>query len=64
LDAYEQEPPAPDHELFRFPNVIATPHSGAQTVQSRIRMAKGAVDNLLRALAGEPVTNLASDPEV
>lgn len=62
LDAYEQEPPAPDHELFRFPNVIATPHSGAQTVQSRIRMAKGAVDNLLRALAGEPVTNLASDP--
>ena len=61
LDAYEQEPPSPEHELFRFSNVIATPHSGAQTVQSRIRMARGAVDNLLRALAGESVTNLAAE---
>ena len=62
LDAYEEEPPSPAHELFRFPNVIATPHSGAQTVQSHIRMARGAVENLLGALAGKPVTNLASKP--
>lgn len=61
LDAYEEEPPSPDHELFHFPNVIATPHSGAQTVQSHIRMARGAVENLLGALTGKPVTNLASN---
>lgn len=64
LDAYEQEPPSPDHQLFSFANVLATPHTGAQTVQSRIRMARYAIDNLLDALAGKPVTNHASNREI
>ena len=41
-------------------NVVATPHIGSATHETREAMAKCAVDNLLAALAGERPKNLVN----
>lgn len=53
LDVLEQEPPAPDDPLLRFPNVIVLPHIGSATRETRRAMLDLAIDNLLAALRGE-----------
>ncbi|OCX17225.1 2-hydroxyacid dehydrogenase [Pseudomonas graminis] len=53
LDVFEQEPVSPDSPLLRMDNVVATPHMGSATHETREAMARCAVDNLLAALAGE-----------
>ena len=55
LDVYEVEPPA-NPELVHHPNVIPTPHIGAATVEAQARAGAGVVDEVLRALRGEPLT--------
>ena len=52
LDAFEVEPPK-DSPLFAFPNVVATPHTGAHTREATDNMARMAVDNLIAVLSGE-----------
>lgn len=52
VDAFETEPPG-DSPLFRFPNVIATPHTGAHTKEAADNMARMAVENLLELLDGK-----------
>ena len=59
LDAFEQEPPG-DSPLFLFPNVVATPHTGAHTKEATEGMAKRAVDNLLAVLAGKHCDHIVS----
>jgi phosphogluconate 2-dehydrogenase len=46
--------------LLRLNNVVATPHIGSATHETREAMAKCAVDNLLQALAGEKPNNLVN----
>jgi phosphogluconate 2-dehydrogenase len=41
-------------------NVVATPHMGSATHETREAMARCAVDNLLAALAGERPENLVN----
>ena len=55
LDVTEPEPLPRDHPLLTLPNVIITPHLGSVTVETRLRMAKISVDNLLAGLRGEPL---------
>ncbi len=53
LDVFAQEPPAADNELFALDNVIVTPHSSSLTMNGKIKMATGAVEQLLKVLVGE-----------
>ncbi len=52
LDVFEQEPPGAT-ELILHPNVITTPHLGAQTEEAQIRAATDIAEEVLAALRGE-----------
>lgn len=39
IDVYEKEPPETTHPLFSLPNVILTPHIGAQTKEGQNRVS-------------------------
>jgi len=60
LDVFVQEPLATDSPLLQLDNVVATPHIGSATEETRQAMARCAVDNLLSALAGERPLNLVN----
>ena len=60
LDVFEREPLNPDSPLLQLDNVVATPHIGSATHETREAMARCAVDNLLAALAGERPVNLVN----
>ncbi|MHC8286706.1 NAD(P)-dependent oxidoreductase [Pseudomonas sp. XS1P51] len=60
LDVFEREPLNHDSPLLQLNNVVATPHIGSATHETREAMAKCAVDNLLAALAGERPVNLVN----
>ncbi len=50
LDAFEEEPPPPDHPLLHRDDVVHTPHLGASTVEAAQRVGAQTVRALLRAL--------------
>jgi D-3-phosphoglycerate dehydrogenase len=52
LDVFEKEPPDAQNPLFRFENVILTPHSAALTKDGVIQLAEGAAENALLVLRG------------
>lgn len=54
LDALVQEPPDPAYPLLSLPNVITTPHLGAQTDDAVNRMGRMALDDCLAVLQGRP----------
>jgi len=60
LDVFEREPLNHDSPLLQMSNVVATPHIGSATFETREAMARCAVDNLLAALAGERPANLVN----
>ncbi|WP_017255979.1 2-hydroxyacid dehydrogenase [Pseudomonas tolaasii] len=60
VDVFEREPLKHDSPLLRLNNVVATPHIGSATHETREAMARCAVDNLLQALAGEKPKNLVN----
>ena len=53
LDVYEREPLAADSPLPHMANVVALPHIGSATHETRTAMAQRAVDNIRLALKGE-----------
>ncbi|WP_018929102.1 2-hydroxyacid dehydrogenase [Pseudomonas umsongensis] len=60
LDVFEREPLRHDSPLLQLNNVVATPHIGSATHETREAMATCAVENLLAALAGERPANLVN----
>lgn len=57
LDVFEQEPLPVDSPLLSLPNVVALPHIGSATHETRYNMAACAVDNLIDALNGKVEKN-------
>ena len=55
LDVTDPEPLPADDPLLEAPNLIVVPHVGSATVRTRAKMAEMAVENLLAALAGDPM---------
>jgi len=53
LDVFAHEPDVPA-ELLGLPNVVLTPHLGSATRQTRERMTRLVVDNLLAVEGGQP----------
>ena len=60
LDVTDPEPLPADHPLLQAPNLLIVPHVGSATVRTRHKMTEIAVDNLLAALAGEPMPHQAN----
>ncbi|CNF33275.1 TPA: glyoxylate/hydroxypyruvate reductase GhrB [Yersinia enterocolitica] len=63
LDVFEQEPLPVESPLLKLPNVVAVPHIGSATHETRYNMAACAVDNLIAALTGT-VTENCVNPQV
>lgn len=53
LDAFQKEPPGAENPLLSLPNVIATPHAGANTDEAANKMGRMALRDCLAVLRGE-----------
>ncbi len=65
IDVFENEP-QPNHPLQEFDNVFMTPHLGANTYESQIRVAEGIARSVIDALKGrgyENAVNIAMPEE-
>jgi glyoxylate reductase len=63
LDVTDPEPPRPESELLRVPNLVVAPHIASATVGTRDAMADICANNLLAGLSGQPLP-AAVNPEV
>ena len=61
LDVFEQEPLSASSPLLKMTNVVALPHIGSATHETRDAMAQRAVDNIRLALQGEHPISLVNE---
>ena len=54
LDVFEKEPPG-DSSLAMHPNVVGTPHIGAQTEEAQLRAGHDILEEVIAALDGKPL---------
>ncbi len=61
LDVFEKEP-AVNNPLFKFNNVVCTPHLGADTFEAQKRVGENIAEQVIKALRGEIVPNVVNLP--
>jgi D-3-phosphoglycerate dehydrogenase len=61
-DVFAVEPPPRDHPLIGRDDVMLTPHSAAQTIESLRNMASWIAEDVLGVLRGEAPRNPVNDP--
>jgi phosphoglycerate dehydrogenase-like enzyme len=61
LDVFATEPLPAHSPLWRFPNVVITPHSSGSTNRTHRRSVDLFVDNFRRFTSGEPLVGVTSD---
>ena len=59
LDVMEVEPPPIDSPIWDLPNVLITPHVGAQSLRRRDVTVRFMAENLARYARGEPLKHVA-----
>jgi phosphoglycerate dehydrogenase-like enzyme len=61
IDVTEEEPLPADNPLWSAPGLLLTPHVGGDTTNYRGRLHSLVRDQVVRHLAGEPLTNVVED---
>ncbi|MGS0763059.1 phosphoglycerate dehydrogenase [Syntrophomonas curvata] len=61
LDVFEKEP-ATENPLFKFNNVVCTPHLGADTYEAQKRVGENIAEQVIKALRGDIVPNMVNLP--
>lgn len=61
LDVFEKEPIDGDHPLLKFPNVVALPHIGSASIETRMAMMERSVENIRRVLIGEKPISMVNE---
>lgn len=61
IDVFEVEPPG-EHPLFKFENVIVTPHLGASTKEAQLNVATQVAKEVRMYFEGKPVLNSINLP--
>ncbi len=64
IDAWEHEPPDFNHPLFQLDNVLASPHCGTFTEDSRKRMSMAVAEGIDAVLSGGVPANAANKQEL
>jgi len=64
LDVFEEEPTQADNPLFRFENVVVTPHAAGVDLQSRDDMAVSAARTIVALSRGQWPAEAIVNPEV
>jgi phosphoglycerate dehydrogenase-like enzyme len=63
LDVYEIEPLPPEHPLWRFENIILTPHVAGYSPRIAERHLGVLLENIRRFVQGEPLINVVNKRE-
>lgn len=58
LDVYEKEPIGLENPIINYTNVVTLPHAGSATHETRLQMAKLAIQNLSNILENKPLENV------
>ena len=58
VDVTDPEPLPKNHPLWKFENVMVTPHVAGRSQNDRARMSQVVKDNIVRFVEGKPLINV------
>ena len=64
LDVFEEEPPAPDAEIRKIPNLVLTPHLGASTAEAQESVGIEVAEQIRACLLSGEIRNAVNAPSI